>query len=164
MIVIRLATGADLAALADLRREATFELHPACEDEGFGERFAAWSEQEASRRLTWLAEDDGSAVGTMNLVLFERMPRPGRDPGRWAYLANAYVRSDYRDQGIGGRLLEAILAFADDRGFARVVLSPSQRSIPFYQRAGFGPADALLSREQSGREQSGRSSQQPRAY
>jgi GNAT superfamily N-acetyltransferase len=150
VIVIRLASGADLPALADLRRESTFELHPAREDDGFGERFAAWYEQEASRRLTWLAEDKGLAVGMMNVVLFERMPRPGPDPGRWGYLANAYVRPDYRNQGIGGRLLDAILAYADDRGFARVVLSPSQRSIPFYRRAGFGPADSLLSRERSG--------------
>jgi GNAT superfamily N-acetyltransferase len=151
VIVIRLASGADLPTLADLRRESTFELHTEREDDGFGERFAAWYEQETSRRLTWLAEDEGLAVGMMNLVLFERMPRPGPDPGRWGYLANAYVRPDYRDQGIGGRLLGAILAYADDRGFARVVLSPSQRSVPFYRRAGFGPADSLLSRERSGR-------------
>jgi GNAT superfamily N-acetyltransferase len=150
VIVIRLASGADLPALADLRRESTFERYQECGDEGFGERFAAWYEQEASRRLTWLAEDKGLAVGMMNLVLFERMPRPGPDPGRWGYLANAYVRPDYRNQGIGGRLLGAILAYADDRGFARVVLSPSQRSIPFYRRAGFGPADSLLSREHPG--------------
>lgn len=158
MILIRLANGADVPALVGLRRESTFELYPAREDEDFGERFAAWYEQEASRRLTWLAEDkglaedEGLAVGMMNFVLFERMPRPGLDPGRWGYLANAYVRPDYRNQGIGGRLLDAILAYADDRGFARVVLSPSQRSVPFYRRVGFGPADELLSRERSGSE------------
>jgi hypothetical protein len=28
----------------------------------------------------------------------------------------------------------------------RVVLSPSERSIPLYERAGFGPADALMLR------------------
>jgi GNAT superfamily N-acetyltransferase len=156
VILIRLASEADVPALADLRRESAFERYPECEDEGFGERFAAWYEQEACRRLTWLAEDkglagdQGHAVGMMNFVLFERMPRPGPDPGRWGYLANAYVRPDYRNQGIGGRLLDAILAYADDRGFARVVLSPSQRSVPFYRRAGFGPADELLSRERPG--------------
>jgi GNAT superfamily N-acetyltransferase len=117
-------------------------------DEDFEERFAAWYERESSRRLTWLAEEDGAAVGMMNVVLFERMPRPGPDPGRWGYLANAYVRPAYRNQGVGTRLIEAILCHADAAGFARVVLSPSQRSIPFYRRAGFGPADALLSREQ----------------
>jgi len=31
-------------------------------------------------------------------------------------------------------------------GFARVVLSPSQRSVAFYRRAGFGPAETLLLR------------------
>ena len=147
MIVIRLAGEADVPALADLRRESTFELHPTSQDEGFGERFASWYKQEASRRLTWLAQDEGRAVGMMNLVVFERMPRLGPDPGRWGYLANAYVTPGYRNQGIGGRLVNAILAYADDRGLARVVLSPSQRAIPFYRRAGFGPADALLLRE-----------------
>jgi GNAT superfamily N-acetyltransferase len=146
VIVIRLARDADVAELADLRRASTFERTPESDDEGYEERFASWYEQEAFRRLNWLAEDDGRAVGMMNLVIFERMPRPGSDSGRWGYLANAYVRPDYRNQGIGARLIDAILAYADGRGFARVVLSPSQRAIPFYRRAGFGPANALLSR------------------
>jgi GNAT superfamily N-acetyltransferase len=49
--------------------------------------------------------------------------------------------------GSGTRLVEAVLGYADGHGFARVVLSPSQRAILLYRRAGFGPADALLSRE-----------------
>src|ERR1035441_8973896 len=76
-VMIRLACDADVAALADLRRGSAFERFPEREDEGYGERFASWYEQEASRRLNWLAETDGTAVGMMNLVLFERMPRPG---------------------------------------------------------------------------------------
>ena len=31
-------------------------------------------------------------------------------------------------------------------GFARVVLSPAEKSISFYERAGFGPAGALMLR------------------
>jgi hypothetical protein len=77
-VMIRLACDADVAALADLRRVSAFERFPEREDEGYGERFASWYEQEASRRLNWLAETDGTAVGMMNLVLFERMPRPPR--------------------------------------------------------------------------------------
>jgi GNAT superfamily N-acetyltransferase len=149
-IVIRRATSTDVPALAELRRVSTFEIHPERYDDGYQDRFAAWYEQEASRRRCWIAEDGGTAVGMMNLVLFERMPRPGPDPGRWAYLANAYVRPAYRNQGIGARLVAALLSYADEAGYARVVLSPSQRSIPFYRRAGFGPADALLLREHPG--------------
>ena len=66
----------------------------------------------------------------MNLALFERMPRPGRDTGTWGYLANAFVLAPYRDQGIGARLLTALLAHADDHGYIRVVLRPVRTRDP----------------------------------
>jgi GNAT superfamily N-acetyltransferase len=148
-IVIRLAadTSADVLTLSELRRMSALEIRPGSSDDaGFQERFAAWHERESGRRLTWLAEASGQAVGMMNLAVFERMPRPGSDPGRWGYLANAYVLPGYRNRGVGTRLIEAVLAHADARGFARVVLSPSPRSVAFYRRAGFGPAETLLLR------------------
>ena len=113
-------------------------------DPGFEERFEAWWARESSRRITWLAEVDRRPVGMMNLAVFERMPRPGRPPSRWGYLGNAFVLAAYRNQGIGGLLLGAVLGHARDSHLARVVLSPTSRSIPFYQRAGFGPADVLM--------------------
>jgi GNAT superfamily N-acetyltransferase len=82
----------------------------------------------------------------MNLAIFERMPRPGRDAGTWGYLANAFVLAPYRNQGIGALLLAALVADADDHGYVRVVLRPSERSIPFYQRAGFTPDGGFLIR------------------
>jgi GNAT superfamily N-acetyltransferase len=147
-IVIRLAadTSADVLTLSELRRKSVLERGLGSDDAGYPERFAAWHERESGRRLTWLAETSGQAVGLMNLAVFERMPRPGSDPGRWGYLANAYVLPGYRNRGVGTRLIEAVLAHADAHGFARVVLSPSQRSVPFYRRAGFGPAEPLLLR------------------
>ena len=41
-------------------------------------------------------------------------------------------------------LLDAALGHARERDFARVVLSPSERSVPFYKRAGFAPATRLM--------------------
>jgi GNAT superfamily N-acetyltransferase len=143
---IRPADNSDLVMLTQLRRAWTHEQDPDDTDPGFDDRFAGWFARESARRVTWLAETGGRPVGMMNLVIFERMPRPGRPPSRWGYLGNAFVLAPYRNQGIGGRLLSAVLRYADENGFARVVLSPSERSIPFYQRAGFGPASALLLR------------------
>jgi GNAT superfamily N-acetyltransferase len=142
--VIRQADDADLAAIARLRRELTEEQDGDRGDPEFEERFAAWWARESSRRIMWLAELDHRPVGAMNLAVFERMPRPGRTPSRWGYLANAFVLAPYRNQGIGGQLLGAVLGYASENGFVRVVLSPTERSVPFYQRAGFGPADALM--------------------
>src|ERR1700761_5172886 len=98
--VVRLAGPADLPAPAALRRAWTEEDHGPAPDEGFAARFADWYERESGRRLTWLAEVAGDPAGMVNLSLFERMPRPGRDSGRWGYLANAYVRPAYRSQGV----------------------------------------------------------------
>lgn len=142
--LIRRAEDADLPALARLRRESTVEQDGDGADPSFEERFSAWYARESSGRIIWLAEVDGRLVGAMNLSVFERMPRPGRAPSRWGYLGNAFVLAAYRNQGIGRQLLDALLRHASEHSFARVVLSPSERSIPFYGRAGFGPAAALM--------------------
>src|ERR1700729_4006235 len=138
--VIRRAEDADLPAIARLRRESSAEQDGDGADPAFEERFAAWYARESSRRITWLAEVDGRLAGAMNLSVFERMPRPGRSASRWGYLGNAFVLAAYRDQGIGTMLMNEVLSHAHQNGFARVVLSPTERAIPFYQRAGFAPA------------------------
>ncbi len=144
--VIRIAVTADGPAIASLRRTWIAEDHRDVEDEGFETRFLDWYESESARRISWLAEVSGELVGMMNLAIFERMPRPGRDVGTWAYLANAFVLRPYRDQGIGRLLLDALLAHADAHGYVRVVLRPSERSIPFYLRAGFNADGGFLVR------------------
>jgi GNAT superfamily N-acetyltransferase len=134
----------DVAALAALRRQWTEEQYGECDDPDFEQRFAAWFAAEAPHRVSWLAEVDGRPVGMVNLSVFERMPRPGRPPSRWGYVANVFVLAAYRDRGIGQRLLSAVLEYADRNGLVRVVLYPSQRAVPFYTRLGFGPADMLM--------------------
>lgn len=141
---IRRAGNVDLAAISQLRREWTHEWFGGPGDPDYDERFAEWFARESSRRIMWVAEADGRLVGMMNLTIFDRMPRPGRAPSRWGYLGNAFVLAAYRSQGIGGQLMDAVLGYAGENALARVVLSPSERSIPFYERAGFGPAEELL--------------------
>lgn len=148
--MIRMATMSDVPGLAALRRAWTAENGDDDADDEFEARFADWYERESARRVSWLAEVAGDLVGMMNLASFERMPAPGRDAATWGYLANAFVLRPYRDRGIGGRLLAALLAHADEHGYVRVVLSPSARSIPFYQRAGFTANNGLLVRPGTG--------------
>jgi GNAT superfamily N-acetyltransferase len=148
--LIRRAEHADLAAIVQLRREWTQEEHGDIADPDFDEHLAAWFARELSRRTMWLAEDGGRPVGMMNLAIYERMPRPGRALSRWGYLGNIFVLAAYRNRGIGSRLVSAALNYADENGFVRVVLSPTERSIPLYERAGFGPAGALMLRTPPG--------------
>lgn len=50
----------------------------------------------------------------------------------------------HRSGGTGTALVTALLAYAKKEGLVRVVLSPSERSVPFYERAGFHRADELM--------------------
>lgn len=148
--VIRIASPEDAPALAALRRAWTTEQHGPVDDPGFEARFLDWFERESARRFSWLAEAGGEMVGMMNLAVFDRMPQPGREPGSWGYLANSFVLAAYRNRGIGSLLLGALLAHADSHRYVRVVLSPSERAVPFYQRAGFSFDTGLLVRPRGG--------------
>ena len=144
--LIRRAEYADLAAIVQLRREWTREEDGDIADPDFEENLAAWFAREWSRRIMWLAEVGRRPAGMMNLAIYERMPRPGRALSRWGYLGNVFVLAAYRNRGIGSQLVSAALNYADENDFVRVVLSPTERSVPLYERAGFGPADALMLR------------------
>jgi GNAT superfamily N-acetyltransferase len=148
--VIRIAGPGDALALAALRRAWTEENHGPVEDADFEARFTDWYRREAPHRVSWLAEAGGELIGMMNLAVFERMPQPGRDVGSWGYLANAFVIAAHRDRGIGSLLLRALLGYADEQRFVRVVLRPSQRAIPFYRRLGFTADHDLLVRHRPG--------------
>jgi len=144
----RLASYDDRAAIASLRRAWTEENAGApIDDDGFTERFDEWLRAEQHQRLTWLAFADDEPVGMLNLLVFTRMPRPGQpSPSEWGYLANFFVHPAHRNAGLGADLLAACTSYADERGFVRIVLSPSERSVPFYARGGFEPATSLMIR------------------
>jgi GNAT superfamily N-acetyltransferase len=150
-VTLRLATREDEAVVAGLRHRWSEEQAGGPLDAtGFAEVFSGWFEREHDQRLTWLAYAGAEPVGMLNLLVFTRMPKPddsrtGR-PGQWGYVANAYVAEEHRGTGIGSLLMEACLEAARERGFARLVLSPSERSVPFYGRLGFEPATSLMVR------------------
>lgn len=136
-----------LSELTDLRdRWMTEQGRARLPDDPFASDFAAWVAQESAGRRFWIARVDGAPVGMVNLLVFDRMPAPGGPSGGWGYLCNMYVDADHRNDGIGAIMAGALLDYADDAGLERVVLSPSERSRPFYASLGFGPASNLLLR------------------
>ena len=137
-VVVRVADAGDIGAIAALR---SLWSAGAAEDAEFERRMAAWLAVEGDRRTTWLALLGDSPVGMASVFEYRRMPRPGRPDSRWGYVGNMFVREDLRNRGIGSALLTRIVTVADERCYARLVLSPSARSLPFYRRAGFTVPD-----------------------
>lgn len=131
-VTVRVAEAGDAGALATLRA-----LWSEGSDPGFEARMAGWIAAEGERRTTWLATAGEVPAGMSSMFEYRRMPRPGRPDACWGYVSNMFVRADLRDRGIGSALLGAVIAAADERGYVRLVLSPSERALPFYRRAGF---------------------------
>jgi GNAT superfamily N-acetyltransferase len=138
---VREAGVADAPAIAELR--ALF-LGGGDGGEAFAGAVAEWLEQEGERRTTWVAERDGVAIGMASLFEYRRMPKPGLPASRWGYVSNMFVREQARDAGVGAALLDVVIAAAEARGYVRLVLSPSERAVPFYARAGFLVPDGTL--------------------
>jgi GNAT superfamily N-acetyltransferase len=135
---VRLTGPADIPTIAALRAQWT----GAVSDAAFEDHVSAWIAAEGDRRLIWLAWLGAEPAGLASLLEYHRMPRPDRLSSRWGYVGNMFVREDLRNRGIGSALLAAIIAESDERGYARLVLSPTERAVPFYRRAGFVDADA----------------------
>jgi len=144
---IRTAGNDDIAELARLR--TAWREEPLTSQ--FLDAFRSWFEREQNSRWWWLAEAEaGTAVGMVNLKLFDRMPNPGKAPSRWGYLANLYVEPAHRRGGTGGLLVEAVVAKAQAEGLARLVLAPSEQAMQLYARFGFRTARELLLRPLDG--------------
>lgn len=144
MTSIRLAVLGDVDELTRLRWEFRMEAgtpssltRAAFEDEM--RSFASDALADGTTWRVWVAQDADRLVGCVWLQLVERVPHP--DLPRWtrpiAYLTNMFVEPGRRDGGLGRRLLDVALAFAREREVDGVILWPSPRSVPFYERAGF---------------------------
>ena len=96
--------------------------------------------------IAFVAERGGRLIGCVWVQFVERVPHPNLRRGERpiAYITNMYVELTLRNGGIGRALLDAAVGRAQGRGASGAILWPSERSVPFYRRAGFGDEDAPL--------------------
>lgn len=99
-----------------------------------------WRGLDAGTWAHWLVEEDGAVLAHMAVQLHDGVPRPATVRDRWGWLTDCYTVPEVRSQGHGTRLLGAIRDWAASEGLDLLLVSPSERSVPFYTRAGFGPA------------------------
>jgi len=81
-------------------------------------------EDDPVSRHAWIEADDGEVIATGRLL-------PDGHIGRMA------VRADRRGEGVGSRVLLALIAEAAARGSAHVVLNAQTTATPFYAKHGF---------------------------
>lgn len=143
---VRRARGADAPTLARMRWAFRTEHHPGDGPERPVADAERWMRDRLGRDtwLAWVAESDGAIVGHVFLQLVEKIPHPSADNNPIGYVTNFYVSPAERNRGVGAALLRALTGYAREHALDRLVLWPSERSVPLYRRSGFRPPAEML--------------------
>src|SRR3989475_7691029 len=136
---IRMATSADLRALAEMRYRFRTELgSPAEPKSRFVRRCTSWMKKRfragSCPWRCWVLDDGKRLLGNVCVQLFEKIPNPVNELELHAYVTNFYVIPEMRDQGLGKRLLNKALSWCRARGADAIILWPSDASKSFYRR------------------------------
>ncbi|MCP4402137.1 MAG: GNAT family N-acetyltransferase [bacterium] len=142
MLEYRIATASDIPQLAqmrwDFRQEDDDEPHVMTRAE-FIESCQAFlmHGMHSGQWVYWVAAQQDIVVSHIFIFRIQSVPRPCKHVDYWDYMTNVYTKPTYRKQGIGSALMKHAVQWAKTQGLALMIVSPSDASIPFYQRAGF---------------------------
>jgi GNAT superfamily N-acetyltransferase len=85
----------------------------------------------------WIAADGQHVLSVMSIAIIRKLPSPENLRGRWGYISNSYVLSEARNASFGRQSLTAIEAWARAEDLELLLVWPSERAYPFYERASF---------------------------
>ncbi|OII43236.1 GNAT family N-acetyltransferase [Plantibacter sp. MMLR14_011] len=145
-VVIRVATPADAAGLAELKLLMSPPAAPLADWERalFAHDLVSWIAVDPDSRVCLVAEVDDQLVGMAWLVVFSRAPNIGALRRLTGDVQSVFVRPEFRGRGIAGRLIDGLLDAARARDIGRVSVSANEGAAPGYLRAGFERAPLLL--------------------
>lgn len=89
----------------------------------------------------WVAEDNGTPIASVGLVLHSIPPSPYNAAGKEAYIMNLVTLPEYRRQGIAKQLLCHVLDVVRSEGIPKVSLHASSEGRRLYEKLGFAVSD-----------------------
>lgn len=144
---LRLATLADLAVVMHHRREMFIDM--GYKDETSLRAMEATSTAFLKAGLAdgsyrgWLAETEEGIVAGGGVVLLD-FPSSPRDPSpRRAYIINMYTEPGFRRRGLAKLILEEMIRWCREQGFAWVALHASDAGRHLYETLGFKPTNEM---------------------
>jgi GNAT superfamily N-acetyltransferase len=144
--VCRRADDRDLRDLAALRFEWRVKERSehGLDESTFERQMIQWMAEHRATHRGYLAARDGVNVGCAWLCITDRVPAPAEFVRRAGIIQSVYVRSSFRNVGIGSDLIRFVIEEARQLGLSYLGLHPSERSVPFYERLGFAHYERAL--------------------
>jgi GNAT superfamily N-acetyltransferase len=139
---IRLAGAKDIKQLIRMRWDFTIEYDESKRLESFDDfekecRSFLENALNSGKWFIWVAEENGKVVSHIYIELIEKVPRPGRVTYPFAYMTNVYTVPEFRNTGIGSKVLTFINDWIKENNFEFVMVWPSDESINYYKKNGY---------------------------
>lgn len=150
VITYRVASAADVDALAQMRWQMETERHP--EHPATEANRAAYieatrqdirAEIERGAHIPFVAEVDGRVIACAILIWWVMLPSLTEQHRTRGYVSSVYTEPAWRRRGVARRLMEQLVARAREMGMKRLVLWASDMGQPLYLDLGFAPSKAL---------------------
>ena len=143
-VQIRRATRDDLSGLVELRLEQMVEMGEPAAGRDFAGRMEDWLFGHGDAKAHWLAIAGIEVVGVLSLVDLERTPVPIDKDSHLGLIDNVFVHEEFRELGIGSRLVSKAMRYARVKGYTRLIVGVDERSATLFDRAGFDPGNELM--------------------
>lgn len=149
--MIRLAEQKDYLQLANMKWihcEEDEEVYgekniEGVDKEGFVAEFIEFM-QTNKDYIVFVVEENEQIISAMFVNLITKVPKPNRKTNSLAYLTNVHTMREYRNKGIGTKLLKYIKTYLEEQGCEMIIVWPSDNSVRWYKRNGFCSENEVL--------------------
>ncbi|MFF2753103.1 GNAT family N-acetyltransferase [Psychrobacillus sp. NPDC058041] len=143
-MIIRLADSKDINQLIQMRLDFTLESNQnivfsesdfisfKLECENFLEKAL-----NSENWFIWIAEENSNILSHIYIELIQKVPRPGRKTHPFAFMTNVYTVKDFRNKGIGSKLITTINKWVESEKYEFIIVWSSDDSIEYYKRNGY---------------------------
>jgi GNAT superfamily N-acetyltransferase len=139
---IRLAEAKDIKQLIKMRWDFTIEYDESKRNASFNDfekECQSFLENaiNCGQWFIWVAEENEKVVSHIYIELIQKVPRPGRITYPFAYMTNVYTVPEYRNMGVGSKILKTIDKWIKENNYEFVIVWPSDESINYYKKNGY---------------------------
>lgn len=87
--------------------------------------------------IIYVAEESSQIISTVFLLVVEKPANPSFITGKTGTVLNVFTKSEYRKQGISGKLMNMMLEDAKDMNLSYVELQATDMGKGLYEKIGF---------------------------
>lgn len=84
--------------------------------------------------IIYVAISDGKVIGATTLLIEQKFIHDG---GKVGHIEDVVVRKEYQGKGVGKKIVNALLKYAEKKGCYKTILDCTDDLIPFYKNLGF---------------------------